>query len=33
MEDLEPSTLETAPKNRAQAWFRALLWLMPTGFA
>lgn len=24
---------EVAPKNRAQVWFRALLWLMPTGFA
>lgn len=32
MENPEISTLETAPKNRAQAWFRVALWILPTGF-
>lgn len=32
MEDPEFNRLEAAPKNRAQAWFVALLWLMPSAF-
>lgn len=32
MEDPELRVLEAVPENRAQAWFRVLLWLMPAVF-
>jgi hypothetical protein len=33
MEDPESNSSEQVPKNRAQAWFRIILWILPSGFA
>ena len=33
MEDPEDSSLVEAPKNRAQVWFRVVLWFAPAVFA
>ena len=32
MKNPEDSSLVEAPKNRAQAWFRVVLWILPLGF-
>ena len=32
MKNPEDSSLMEAPKNRAQAWFRVVLWILPSGF-